>query len=99
MGWFSKEPDSVSVPLQDARNLYATLSLIVRDRIKGIDALLAQKGDFDTAFVVQFVNDKEALRSLDFEIRRKLENPKAELDTEKIIRILEIMAKLVGAVL
>ena len=99
MGWFQKEPDTVNVPLQEARNLYATISLIVRDRVKVIDALLLERGDFNTEFVIQFTKDKEALKALDFEIRRKLENPKAELDTEKIIRILEVMAKLVGAVL
>jgi hypothetical protein len=52
-----------------------------------------------TKVYAQYAQDLSRLRELDRVIRQQLENPKSEFDKEKLLRILEGLAKLVGAVL
>ena len=95
-GAFQKEPDSISIPLQQARNLYATIATIARDRMAYAQSLCTQNR-LSATECLQLAKDAQVLQTLDFEVKRRLDNPKAELDTAKLLRILEISAKLIGA--
>ena len=92
-----KEPEFAQVPLQPARELYATIRTIAVDRVRYV-AMLCETDKLPASVCIQLEKDLETLRALDFEITRALNNPKATLDTEKILKILEISAKLIGAV-
>lgn len=91
-----KEPDYVKVPLQPARNLWATIRQTARGRIVYVQGKIA-RGELTAAESAQVLKDIETARQLDFEIARALDNPKAELDVQKIAKILEVTAKIVGA--
>ena len=97
-GALHKEPESIRIPLQQARNLYATVATITRDRVAYAQTLCATNR-LSATECAQLAKDAQVLQVLDFEIKRRLDNPRSELDTEKLIRILEISAKLIGAAL
>lgn len=92
-----KEPEYVKVPLQPARNLWATIRQTARTRIVYVQGKIA-RGELSAAESQQVLRDIETLRQLEFEISRALDNPKAELDVQKIAKVLELTAKVVGAV-
>ena len=93
-----KEPEYIKVPLQPAREMVATIRTIAKDRIAVAESLCAQN-KLTAAQCQQMHLDIQGLKQLDFEVTRALDNPKAELDTKKIIKMLEISAKLIGAVM
>ncbi len=93
-----KEPDTIAVPLQPARDLYATIRLTVKDRFAHAESLCLT-GKLPAATCRQVALDRQAAQQLDFEINRSLTSPKATLDVEKIKRVLELSAKLIGAAL
>lgn len=97
--WFSTEPDTIQLPLQDTRNFYASLRTSFKDRVAWIEGVLDKNGTtLPVKVYAQYAQDLARLRELDRVIREQLENPKRELDREKILRILNGLAKLVGAV-
>lgn len=91
-----KEPESIVIPLQQARNLYATVATIARDRMAYAQGL-CKANKLPATTCLQLVDDGKSLQALDFEIKKRLDNPKAELDVDKIVRILEVSAKLISA--
>lgn len=96
---FTKEPEGITIPLQDARNFYASLRTSFKDRVEWIERVLEHSNtQLPVKVYAQYANDLARLRELDRVIREQLENPKREFDKEKLLRILEGLAKLVGAV-
>lgn len=93
-----KEPETITIQLREARTLYATVSLIARDRMAYALAL-CQANRLLVMECQQIREDARVLQGIDFEIRRRLDSPRAEFDTERVLRILEISAKLLGAAL
>lgn len=91
-----KEPDTITIPLQPARNLYATIRQTVQARLVYAEAK-CRRDELSASECRTIAEDTGTARQLDFEIRRGLDNPKAELDVAKIARVLEISAKVVGA--
>jgi hypothetical protein len=95
-GTLQKESDTLTIQIQPAREMYATLRLIVTDRIQ-YALRLCQEDKIPASACAQLARDVDTMQKLDFEIRRKLTSPPIVMDTEKILRILEISAKLLGA--
>lgn len=98
ISWFTKEPETIAIPLQDARNLYATIATIVSNRLDYVEQMI-QSERLTAVEARQFSQDRAALRDVHFHIKKAIENPKAEVDWAKVGKALEIVAKLVGAVL
>ena len=100
MNWFTTEPEGLVIPLQDARNFYASLRTSFKDRVEWIEQIMAKEGTtLPVKVYAQYAQDLSRLKELDRVIREQLENPKREVDKEKILRILNGLAKLVGAVI
>jgi len=81
----------VAVPLQQARNVYATLRTYYGDWKARQDAKCAARTLPVEECAALAVAHREFQR-LDFEIRRGLENPKAETNWSAVARILELIA-------
>ena len=89
MNWFTTEPEGITIPLQDARNFYASLRTSFKDRVEWIEAILEKSNStLPTKVYAQYAQDLARLRELDRVIREQLENPKREFDKEKLLRIL-----------
>jgi hypothetical protein len=91
-----KEPDTVCAPLQSTRDLWATVRTIAGNRIALFEAA-GRRGALSPAVWAQGQEDIKVMRALDFDITRKLNSPKAVLDVEKVTKILEVSAKIIGA--
>ena len=93
-----KEPDTIAVPLQGARDLYATIRTIATDRIAYAQAKCKARA-LTLKECAQLDTDIGALKQLDFEVVRSLNSPKATLDVTKIAKILEVSSKIIGALI
>lgn len=97
-----KEPDQLCAPTKDVQNLYATARTVVSMKIAAEEARIKSGkttcgGPMPVAEADKLRAEHATLRSLDFDLKRKIENPRSELDTAKIIRVLETLAKGIGA--
>lgn len=93
-----KEPEVLCAPTQDVRDLYATARTVVAQYLAAEDQALKNK-KLTAAELDAIRKRRDDLRALDFDLKRKIENPKSTLDTEKIIRVLEGLGKVIGAAL
>jgi len=93
-GIFTKDPDTIAVPLQGARTVYATVRTLYQDGAARVQ-VKCQKKELTEAECLRLAGVHDQAKALDFEIRRGLENPKAELDLEKIAKLLELAAKFI----
>jgi len=93
-GILTKEPDTIAVPLQAARNVYATVRTLYQDGAARVRAKCAKK-ELTEAECLRLAGLHAQAQALDFQIRRGLENPKAELDLEKIAKLLELASQFV----
>ena len=89
--FLTKEPDMIAVPLQQARNVYASLRTYYGDWKAAQDVKCATQM-LPPGECAKLLLAHEEFRKLDWEIRRGLENPKAETDWAKLSRIIELMA-------
>ena len=89
--FLTKEPDTIAVPLQQARNVYASLRTYYGDWKAAQDTKCATKM-LPPDECAKLLLAHEEFKKLDFEIRRGLENPKAETNWAKLARIIELMA-------
>jgi len=93
-GWFTKEPETITLPLQPTRNVLALFDQVQRKREQYLDALCAKdelKASHCRALQASDAEISKAISVLDV----KVTHPKAELDVEKIMRLLEAAGKLV----
>ena len=86
-----KEPDTIAVPLQQARDVYATLRTYYGDWKARQDAKCATR-TLPVEECAALASAHREFQRLDFEIRRGLENPKAETNWSAVARILELIA-------
>lgn len=95
-GMFSKSAKdaTIEIPLQDARNAYATIRTLYLDGAARVK-VKCEKKELTEAECVRLSIVQERADALDFEIRRALDNPKAQIDWEKIARLLELASKFV----
>lgn len=93
-----KEATVVTIPLQPARNLWATIRQTARGRIVYAQGK-CQRNELSATECAQIAKDIETVRQLDFEITRALDNPTADLDVAKIAQILTVSAKIIGALI
>lgn len=92
--FLSREPEAVSVPLQDARNLYAKVRALYLTRYER-DVGKCARSELSAAECQELARvHAEAVRA-DFLIRAKLDSPKSELDVENLMRLLNLAAGLV----
>lgn len=98
MVWFTKEPDTIEIDLQKARNMYAALHTAVKRRLQYLQEQAAND-KLSGSQVMQLNQDINNFEALNFEVSKKLDHPKAELDVDKIIKILEIVGRIAGAIL
>lgn len=93
-GVLTKEPETLAVPLQAARNVYATVRTLYQDGAARV-RVKCEKKELTEAECLRLAGVQAQAQALDFQIRRGLENPKAELDLEKIARLLELASQFV----
>ena len=95
-GAFQKEPEMLCAPTQEVRDLYATARTVIGMHMAAEEQAIKNKKL--TAVELDAIRKKhEDLRALDFDLKRKIENPKSTLDVQKILRVLEALGKIVGA--
>ena len=93
-GVLHKEPEMLCAPTQEVRDLYATARTSIALQMAAEEHLI--KGKKLTAVELDAIRKKHAdLRELDYDLKRKIENPKSTLDVQKIMRILEKLGKVV----
>lgn len=93
-GFLTREAKTVTVPLQDARNLYAKVRVLYLVRYERDQAKCA-RNELPAAECQELARvHAEAVRA-DFLIRAKLDSPKSELDVENLMRLLNLAAGLV----
>jgi hypothetical protein len=93
-----KEPDAICVPLQPARNAYASIrqvAILILEHA-GREVAAGRRTSEEAAAMERY---RRQFRDLDFQIARGLNAPKAELDMAKIQRVAEGTAKIIGALL
>lgn len=93
-GFFTKDAETITMPLQDARNAYATIRTLYLDVAARAQAKCERK-ELTEADCLRLAGIAEQARALDFEIRRGLDNPKAEVNWANIAKLLELAAKFV----
>lgn len=93
-GFFTKDAETIAVPLQGARNAYATIRTLYLDGVARIQAK-CEKKELTEAECLRLSGVAEQAKALDFEIRRSLDNPKAEVNWEHIAKLLELAGKFV----
>lgn len=93
-GFFTKPAETITIPLQDARNAYATIRTLYLDGVARIQEK-CEKKELTEAECLRLASVADQARRLDFEIRRGLDNPKADVNWENIARFLELAAKFV----
>lgn len=98
MGWFTKDAEKIEIDVLKARNLYAGIQVVVDRQIKYIQKL-ADEGKIPLTAQTNFIDLYRQFREIDYEIERKLKDPKTELDYEKIMKVLTITAKLVDVII
>lgn len=93
-GALHKEPEMLCAPTQEVRDLYATARTVIAMHIAAEEQAIKNKKL--TAVELDAIRKKhEDLRALDFDLKRKIENPKSTLDVQKIMRILEKLGRAV----
>jgi len=93
-GFFTKEVETIAIPLQDARNAYATIRTLYLDVATRAQAK-CEKRELPEADCLRLSGVADQAKALDFEIRRGLDNPKAEVNWENIAKLLELAGKFV----
>jgi len=91
--FFTKPAEGITIPVQQAKSLYATVRTYYLDWKARQDAK-CQKNELSAAECVKLVATHEEFKKADFEIRRALDNPGVDLNLENIEKIL----RLAGAV-
>ena len=92
-GWLTREAQTVTVPLQDARNLYAKARVIYLTRYER-DQAKCDRRELSAAECQELARVHEQAIRADFLIRAKLDSPKSELDTDNLMLLLNLAAGL-----
>lgn len=92
--FLTKEPEALSVPLQDARNLYAKVKTLYLARYER-DVGKCSRRELSVAECEEVARVHAQAVRADFLIRAKLDTPRAELDTENLMQLLNLAAGLV----
>lgn len=92
--FFTKSAETISVPTVQARNVYATIRTYYLDWKAKADAR-CQKNEMPAAECVKLAAAHEQFKSLDFEIRRALDNPGVDMNWENIGKVLSLAGGLV----
>ena len=91
-----KEPDQVCAATKDVQTMYAVLRTVVSRQIKAEEAA-CDAGKITKARCSELRAGHKLMREADLEANIKIMNPKAVLDTGKIITILKAIGAGVGA--
>ncbi len=97
-GVLTKEPATITVSVQDARNLYARVDTVYKTLASAASTKCATNQLKATECAALTQINAQAV-TLNQEVRMKLDNPRAELDTAKVIRLLEVVASIAGKLL
>ena len=92
-GFLTREAQTVTVPLQDARNLYAKVRVLYLVRYERDQAKCA-RNELPAAECQELARVHEQAIRADFLIRAKLDSPKSELDTDNLMLLLNLAAGL-----
>lgn len=91
--FFTKEPEMIAVPLQDARNLYAKVRVLYVTRYER-DIGKCTRSELTAGECQELARVHEQAVRADFLIRAKLDSPTSELDTDNLMLLLNLAAGL-----